>query len=233
MLEEVLLDKNSKELFKIYCQEISAYAQLSAQDEQLLAERARKGDNQARKRLIEAYLIWVVNIAKRHMRPGVELLDLIQEGNIGLIEAVDKFDPNTGNRLSSLAMFWIRKEIQRYLDGTEEYITSLDMDVEYQGEIVFLSDIIEDQASLLGEPTIEHVETKIEREERQRLINSMLSKLESGEKLVLQLMYGLEGYPRMTREEVAQVIGVGRQYISRIRINALKRLRKVIHEFSV
>ena len=55
----------------------------------------------------------------------------------------------------------------------------------------------------------------------------MLSKLESGEKLVLQLMYGLEGYPRMTREEVAQVIGVGRQYISRIRINALKRLRKV------
>ena len=227
MMEEVLLDKNSKELFKIYCQEISAYAQLSAQDEQLLAERARKGDNQARKRLIEAYLIWVVNIAKRHMRPGVELLDLIQEGNIGLIEAVDKFDPNTGNRLSSLAMFWIRKEIQRYLDGTEEYITSLDMDVEYQGEIVFLSDIIEDQASLLGEPTIEHVETKIEREERQRLINSMLSKLESGEKLVLQLMYGLEGYPRMTREEVAQVIGVGRQYISRIRINALKRLRKV------
>ena len=161
------------------------------------------------------------------MRPGVELLDLIQEGNIGLIEAVDKFDPNTGNRLSSLAMFWIRKEIQRYLDGTEEYITSLDMNVEYQGEIVFLSDIIEDQASLLGEPTIEHVETKIEREERQRLINSMLSKLESGEKLVLQLMYGLEGYPRMTREEVAQVIGVGRQYISRIRINALKRLRKV------
>ena len=227
MQEEVLLDKNSKELFKIYSQEISAYAQLSAQDEQLLAERARKGDNQARKRLIEAYLIWVVNIAKRHMRPGVELLDLIQEGNIGLIEAVDKFDPNTGNRLSSLAMFWIRKEIQRYLDGTEEYITSLDMDVEYQGEIVFLSDIIEDQASLLGEPTIEHVETKIEREERQRLINSMLSKLESGEKLVLQLMYGLEGYPRMTREEVAQVIGVGRQYISRIRINALKRLRKV------
>ena len=227
MQEEVFLDKNSKELFKIYCQEISAYAQLSAQDEQLLAERARKGDNQARKRLIEAYLIWVVNIAKRHMRPGVELLDLIQEGNIGLIEAVDKFDPNTGNRLSSLAMFWIRKEIQRYLDGTEEYITSLDMDVEYQGEIVFLSDIIEDQASLLGEPTIEHVETKIEREERQRLINSMLSKLESGEKLVLQLMYGLEGYPRMTREEVAQVIGVGRQYISRIRINALKRLRKV------
>ena len=227
MLEEVFLDKNSKELFKIYCQEISAYAQLSAQDEQLLAERARKGDHQARKRLIEAYLIWVVNIAKRHMRPGVELLDLIQEGNIGLIEAVDKFDPNTGNRLSSLAMFWIRKEIQRYLDGTEEYITSLDMNVEYQGEIVFLSDIIEDQASLLGEPTIEHVETKIEREERQRLINSMLSKLESGEKLVLQLMYGLEGYPRMTREEVAQVIGVGRQYISRIRINALKRLRKV------
>ena len=219
---------DNKSLLGIYLRDIARYQPLTIEQEQTLAERARQGDQEAREQLIEANLTLVVNIARQHLQPEVEILDLIQEGNIGLIRAVDKFEPRRGYRLSTLAMFWIRKQIQRYLDGKEEETTSLDEEIEYQGEMVFLSDIIEDQATLLGDPTIVHVETKIKREETQQLINFMLSKLEAQEKLVLQLLYGLDGYPEMSREDVAKLMGVSPQYISRTRINTLRKLKKLM-----
>ena len=215
-------------LLTTYLRDISAYHPLTAEEEQTLSLRAQQGDNQARKQLIEANLLLVVNIARIYASSEVDILDLVQEGNIGLICAVDKFDPTAGNRLSTLAVFWIKKQIQRYLATTEEDTMSLDVDIEYKGETVLLSDIIADQANLLGGPTIEHVETKIECEERQQLVSSMLSKLHPHEKLVLQLMYGLEGYPIMTRKEVAKLMGVGAQYVSRIRKNAINTLKHIL-----
>lgn len=215
-------------LLTTYLRDISAYHPLTAEEEQTLSLRAQQGDNQARKQLIEANLLLVVNIARIYASSEVDILDLVQEGNIGLICAVDKFDPTAGNRLSTLAVFWIKKQIQRYLTTTEEDTMSLDVDIEYKGETVLLSDIIADQANLFGGPTIEHVETKIECEERQQLVSSMLSKLHPHEKLVLQLMYGLEGYPIMTRKEVAKLMGVGAQYVSRIRKNAINTLKHIL-----
>ena len=96
-------------ILETYLRDISRYQPLTQEQELTLATRARQGDADARNQLIHANLRMVVNIARQYLRPGVELLDLIQEGNIGLITAVDKFDPTQGNRVTTLAFYWINK----------------------------------------------------------------------------------------------------------------------------
>ena len=98
-------------LLDTYLRDISRYQPLTQEQEQTLAEQVRAGNQQARNQLIEAYLILPVNIARQNLRPDVELMDLIQEGNIGLIKAVDMFDPTQGHRLTTLAFYWINKHI--------------------------------------------------------------------------------------------------------------------------
>lgn len=89
------------------------YPLLTPEEEKELAEKASRGDQQARWRIIEANLRLVLTIAKRYMGQGLPLLDLIEEGNIGLIKAVEKFDPQKGCRFSTYATLWIRQAIER------------------------------------------------------------------------------------------------------------------------
>ena len=98
---------------KQYLKEIGMYPLLSAEQELLLAERVSRGDARARQRLIEANLRLVVSIAKRYSNQGLPLLDLIQEGNIGLMRATQKFDYKRGFRFSTYATWWIRQAISR------------------------------------------------------------------------------------------------------------------------
>ena len=86
---------------------------LGAEEEQDLSRRAREGDTAARKRLIESNLRLVISIAKKYRGRGVSFEDLIQEGNAGLIKAVERFDPSLGNRFSTYATWWIRQAITR------------------------------------------------------------------------------------------------------------------------
>src|SRR5215469_44960 len=98
---------------KQYLKEIGMYPLLSAQQEIMLAERIARGDQHARQHLIEANLRLVVSIAKRYSNQGLPLLDMIQEGNIGLMRAAQKFDYKRGFRFSTYATWWIRQAISR------------------------------------------------------------------------------------------------------------------------
>lgn len=98
---------------RMYLKEIGRVDLLSAEEEIRLAERIEQGDEEARKRLAEANLRLVVSIAKRYVGRGMLFLDLIQEGNMGLIKAVEKFDHRKGFKFSTYATWWIRQAITR------------------------------------------------------------------------------------------------------------------------
>ena len=96
-----------------YLDEIGVAPLLSAHEEKELARQAQAGDEPARQRMIESNLRLVVKIARRYINRGLPFLDLIEEGNLGLIHAVKKFDPERGFRFSTYATWWIRQTIER------------------------------------------------------------------------------------------------------------------------
>jgi RNA polymerase primary sigma factor len=99
----------------VYLNEITRIPLLSRGEEQALAARVRAGDEAAKQRMIEANLRLVVQIARRYRNRGLPLPDLIEEGNLGLLRAVEKFDPNRGTRFSTYATWWIRQAVTRAL----------------------------------------------------------------------------------------------------------------------
>jgi RNA polymerase primary sigma factor len=96
---------------RLYLKEISQFPQLTPEEEKELGARAQKGDEEAVRKLIEANLRFVVSMAKKYARSGYPLHELINEGNLGLIEAVSRFDPNRGVRFITYASWWIRQAI--------------------------------------------------------------------------------------------------------------------------
>lgn len=101
------------EALRTYLKEIRNIPLLTAEEEISLSKKIKKGDEQARKRMIQSNLRLVINIAKRYMRLGTPFLDLIEEGNLGLMKAVDKFNPYKGFRFSTYAAWWIKQGITR------------------------------------------------------------------------------------------------------------------------
>ena len=215
-------------ILQTYLRDISRYQPITPEQEQILAQAARQGDAEAREQLIHAHLLMVINIARQYQRPGVEMLDLIQEGNIGLIKAVDMFDPAQGNRLSTLARFWVEKYILRFLRDEQEEITSLDTEISESGETLLLSDTIADKATLLGDPCYQHIDTIIERQELNTQLMTLLGRLSPNEQQVLRLLYGIDGYPTMERKDIARVMSIQIDQISRIKTRALKRMKQWI-----
>lgn len=106
-------EANVDDSVKMYLKEIGKIPLLSAEEEKDLAIRTKEGDTEAKDKLVESNLRLVVSIAKKYMNRGLSLLDLIQEGNIGLIKAVDKFDYSKGFKFSTYATWWIRQAITR------------------------------------------------------------------------------------------------------------------------
>jgi RNA polymerase nonessential primary-like sigma factor len=113
--EEFEISSKSLDATQIYLSEIGFSPLLTAEEEVLYARRALRGDEAARKRMIESNLRLVVKISRRYSNRGLALLDLIEEGNLGLIRAVEKFDPERGFRFSTYATWWIRQTIERAL----------------------------------------------------------------------------------------------------------------------
>ena len=112
-LASAILDETQVDVTQLYLNEIGQAPLLTAEEEVELARRTVRGDFEARQTMIERNLRLVVNIAKHYANRGLTLLDLVEEGNLGLIHALEKFDPERGFRFSTYATWWIRQNIER------------------------------------------------------------------------------------------------------------------------
>ena len=158
-MKNVLLTiKNTTQL---YLGEIGFSPLLTAEEEVLYARRALRGDEAARKRMIESNLRLVVKISRRYSNRGLALLDLIEEGNLGLIRAVEKFDPERGFRFSTYATWWIRQTIERALMNQTRTIR---LPIHVVKELnIYLRTARELSQKLDHEPTAEEIATKLDK----------------------------------------------------------------------
>lgn len=261
---------------RIYLKEIGFSPLLTAEEEVYFARRSQKGDDKARKRMIESNLRLVVKIARRYMNRGLSLLDLIEEGNLGLIRAVEKFDPERGFRFSTYATWWIRQTIERgimnqtrtirlpvhvlkeiniyqraarYLaqkldhePAPEEVANLLDKPVEDVKEMLGLNERMasvdaplddDPDRSLLDAIADERTpdpENVLQRDDLQQLIEVWLNELNDKQREVVERRFGLNGREISTLEEVGADIGVTRERVRQIQVEALKRLRVILEK---
>ena len=116
------MQNDEQESLDIYLRQISTVPLITVKEEIELADRIKKGDEKAREHMITANLRLVVKIAKEYSNIGLSLLDLINEGNIGLMKAVERFDPTKGGKLSTYAAWWIKQSIKRALANQSKTI---------------------------------------------------------------------------------------------------------------
>ena len=261
---------------QLYLNEIGFSPLLTPEEEVHFARLARKGDEKGRKRMIESNLRLVVKIARRYVNRGLTLLDLIEEGNLGLIRAVEKFDPERGFRFSTYATWWIRQTIERaimnqtrtirlpihvvkelnvYLRasreltqkldhepsaeeiaellekpvadvkrmlGLNERVTSVDSPLGYNSEKSILDTIADesmnDPCQMLQDDDISHS------------LDHWLDDLTEKQREVIARRFGLRGYETSTLEEVGHEIGLTRERVRQIQVEALKRMREIMEK---
>ncbi len=266
---------------RLYLNEIGISKLLTAEEEVDLSRRAQKGDHAARSRMIESNLRLVVKIARRYMNRGLALLDLIEEGNLGLIRAVEKFDPERGFRFSTYATWWIRQTIERaimnqtrtirlpihvvkeinvYLRATRELSQSLDHEPTSEEVAELLDKPIKDVKRMLGlNERVASVDTPYGKDADKPLLDTIadehamdptvdiqnaglnanidnwLNKLNDKQREVVERRFGLHGYENSTLEQVANELGVTRERVRQIQMDALRRLREILERdgFSV
>ncbi|WP_427982165.1 RNA polymerase sigma factor RpoS [Agarivorans sp.] len=259
---------------QLYLGEIGFSPLLTAEEEVLYARRALRGDEAARKRMIESNLRLVVKIARRYNNRGLALLDLIEEGNLGLIRAVEKFDPERGFRFSTYATWWIRQTIERAIMNqtrtirlpihvvkelnvylrtarelahrldheptAEEIAETLDRPVEDVTKMLRLNERISsvdtpiggdnDKALLdiISDENDHGPEHKTQDDDMKNSIVGWLEELNSKQREVLARRFGLLGYEASTLEDVGREIGLTRERVRQIQVEALRRLRDIL-----
>lgn len=259
---------------RMYLSEIGFSPLLTPEEEVYYARKALRGDEAARKRMIESNLRLVVKIARRYINRGLPLLDLIEEGNLGLIHAVEKFDPERGFRFSTYATWWIRqtieraimnqtrtirlpihviKEINLYLRAARKLSQQLDREPSAEEIADVLDKPLDDVKRMLGlNERIASVDTPIGKEGDRLLLDAIpddgssdpsrllqdqdlhsvveqwLMRLTEKQREVVERRFGLNGHERATLEEVGNEIGVTRERVRQIQMDALSRLRGIL-----
>ncbi|BDM65398.1 RNA polymerase sigma factor RpoS [Shewanella sp. NFH-SH190041] len=259
---------------QLYLSEIGFSPLLSAEEEVYFSRKALKGCEKSRNRMIESNLRLVVKIARRYNNRGLALLDLIEEGNLGLIRAVEKFDPERGFRFSTYATWWIRQTIERAIMNqtrtirlpihvvkelnvylrtarelahkldheptAEEIAEKLDLDSADVSRMLKLNEKISsvdtplggesDKALLDVLPDDDSVapDYKVQDEDISNSIVRWLNELNTKQREVLARRFGLLGYEPSTLEDVGAEIGLTRERVRQIQVEALKRLRELL-----
>lgn len=256
---------------QLYFNEIGRKALLTADEERHLTRLVRQGDFKARQKMIEHNLRLVVNIAKRYVNRGVVLLDLIEEGNLGLIHALEKFDPELGFRFSTYATWWIRQNIERAIMNQSRTIR---LPVHVVKELNAILRTMRDMESTQDEKSAANVATRLdipvenvrwalrqnermvsldapldidpmlsigesiqddqnlapdmmlEQREMQKIVVEWIEELGSKQREVIEKRYGFNGEETMTLEQLAKCLGLTRERIRQIQIEALQQLKK-------
>jgi len=275
-IEAIEVDKVQKTLdaTQLYLNEIGFSPLLSAEEEVFFARKALKGEEAARKRMIESNLRLVVKIARRYVNRGLALLDLIEEGNLGLIRAVEKFDPERGFRFSTYATWWIRQTIERaimnqtrtirlpihvvkelnvYLRAARELSQKLDHEPSAEEIANLLEKPVADVERMLGlNERVNSIDAHIgnngdktlgdtipdhqasdpvsllQSSDLSESIDGWLTELTEKQREVLCRRFGLRGHEISTLEEVGREIGLTRERVRQIQVEALKRLRDIM-----
>ena len=231
LFEQALSDVGLDDPVKMYLKDIGQVPLLTTDEELELAQKMSEGQEAAKKRLSEANLRLVVSIAKRYVGRGMLFLDLIQEGNLGLMKAVEKFDYQKGFKFSTYATWWIRQSITRAIADQARTIRIPVHMVETINRLVREQRILLQE--LGREPTLEELAERmgvsIERvSEIQKIAQdpvSLETPIGEEEDKVLRLRYGIDdGRPR-TLEEVGKEFNVTRERIRQIEAKALRKLR--------
>lgn len=246
----------------------------------MIARRIRQGDESARHRMIESNLRLVVKIARRYINRGLPLLDLIEEGNLGLIHAVKKFDPERGFRFSTYATWWIRQTIERGIMNQARTVRLPIHIVKDINSVLRASRFLRDEQET--EPTVgeiaQHMQRDIDEVERllalhhrvtigstgssgvddergpleslagkrdaepaqcaqkqhvQNILDHWLDELGEKQRAVIERRFGLHGYRRQTLEQIGLDIGVTRERVRQIQIDALKNLKNMMESHGI
>jgi RNA polymerase nonessential primary-like sigma factor len=261
-----------------YLDEIGVSPLLTAHEEKEVARRAQAGDESARQRMIESNLRLVVNIARRYINRGLPLLDLIEEGNLGLIHAVGKFDPERGFRFSTYATWWIRQSIERAIMNqsrtirlpihiikdintclraarrlrqqggsaptTAELAAHLDRDARDIERLMGLHERVtlrvgggDDE----GLNPVEQLRARGSAEPSRRaqaddvhdIVDHWVFELDDKQRVVVEHRFGLHGHRHLTLEEIGREIGVTRERVRQIQLDALGRLREMLESHGI
>jgi len=259
---------------QLYLNEIGFSPLLTPEEEVHFARLAQKGDPAGRKRMIESNLRLVVKIARRYVNRGLSLLDLVEEGNLGLIRAVEKFDPERGFRFSTYATWWIRQTIERaimnqtrtirlpihvvkelnvYLRAARELTQKLDHEPSPEEIANLLEKPVGEVKRMLGlNERVTSVDVSLGPDTDKTLLDTLtddrptdpcellldddlsnsidqwLSDLSEKQREVVIRRFGLRGHEASTLEEVGQEIGLTRERVRQIQVEALRRLREIL-----
>ena len=234
-------DMSVSDNVRMYLKDIGKISLLSLEEEQKISKKIAEGDEESKRILAESNLRLVVSIAKRYVGRGLLFLDLIQEGNIGLMKAVEKFDYDKGYKFSTYATWWIRQAITRALADQARTIRvpvhmvetinkmarierqmALDLNREPTDEELAkkmnLGDFLADERTMSPEEYTTYEMLKDE-------LKKVLSTLTKREEEVLALRFGLYDGTCHTLEEVGKKFGVTRERIRQIEAKALRKLR--------
>ncbi|HSM29222.1 MAG TPA: RNA polymerase sigma factor RpoS [Woeseiaceae bacterium] len=255
---------------RLYLSEIGASPLLTADEEKTFARRARQGDESARHRMIESNLRLVVKIARRYVNRGLPLLDLIEEGNLGLIHAVEKFDPERGFRFSTYATWWIRQTIERAImnqSGSVRLPIHIIKDIhtclraarsirqkqDREPSVADIADYLQrdvadverlmalhERVTLRSGNVDEYGSGPVDRLRARResepprcaqkddlndIVDRWVCELSEKQREVVERRFGLHGYRRETLERIGEEIGVTRERVRQIQLEALRNLR--------
>jgi len=259
---------------QIYLHQIGLKPLLTPAEEQRYARLNAGGDFDARQKMIEHNLRLVVNVAKQYINRGVPLLDLVEEGNLGLMHALEKFDPERGFRFSTYATWWIRQNIERAIMNQSRTIRlpvhvikemntvlrarrHLEMHGEREPRMEDIAHLLgrsaedvrralshnEHLASLdapldvdpmlsIGESIADETATppdlRLANAEIEDLVHEWLGQLNAKQRIVIERRFGLSGAEVVTLEHLAESLGVTRERVRQIQLEALAQLRKIL-----